>query len=252
MATQVAHCMYKRRRQQQHRLHNESSGRWFCLICDVSYEHSWAFEAHLELNCECTKVSNYDKYGLLKDPECDRIVECGPLCKCADKCVNRIVQRGSKAELELRRYEHKGWGVVTKKPLPRGVFVAEYLGEVISTDEAERRGKNEVTANLTYLYDLDKECTGAGDISDFCVDAKTHGNISRFFNHSCEPNMQTYAVYTEHRDPRLHRLAIFTNCDIEAGEELTIDYSPGSKNGEGLQVNKCYCGTSKCRKFMFY
>ncbi|KAJ2457399.1 hypothetical protein GGF42_002700 [Coemansia sp. RSA 2424] len=199
-------------------------------------------------DCECSSASNYDSCGLLKAAVKERIVECGPLCKCADNCVNRVVQRGSKVEFEIRRYAQKGWGVVTKKLLEKGTFVAEYVGEVISTDEAERRGLKDVTNGLTYLYDLDKEFTS--DIADFSIDAKTHGNISRFFNHSCNPNMKTFAVYIEHRDPRLHRLAIFTTRVVKAGDELTIDYSPGADIGEGLHLEKCYCGAPKCRGYM--
>ncbi|KAJ2820815.1 hypothetical protein GGI24_004377 [Coemansia furcata] len=201
-------------------------------------------------NCECTKERNYDNRGLLVSADTERIVECGPLCKCGDDCVNRVVQKGSKAVLELRRYPNKGWGVVTKRRLKKGAFVAEYVGEVITTDEAESRGFKDKPQGLTYLYDLDREFVN--EIGDFSIDAKTHGNISRFFNHSCEPNMRTCSIYIEHRDPRLHRLVIFTIRDIKAGDELTIDYSPSAVAGESVKADLCHCGSKKCRKFMYF
>ena len=34
-----------------------------------------------------------------------------------------------------------GWGVKTKDPIKKGQFAVEYVGEVISNDEAEERGK---------------------------------------------------------------------------------------------------------------
>ncbi|KAJ2489391.1 hypothetical protein IWW37_004013 [Coemansia sp. RSA 2050] len=201
-------------------------------------------------SCECTKERNYDNRGLLLSVGNERIVECGPLCKCGDNCVNRVVQKGSKVVLELRRYPYKGWGVVTKNRLKKGTFVAEYVGEVITSDEAESRGFKDKPQGETYLFDLDQEFVN--DACDFSIDAKTHGNISRFFNHSCSPNMNTRSIYIEHRDPRLHRLAIFTTRDVKAGEELTIDYSPAAVEGESVKGDPCHCGSSKCRKFMYF
>ncbi|KAJ2751625.1 hypothetical protein GGI19_004364 [Coemansia pectinata] len=201
-------------------------------------------------DCECMEDSSYDEHGLLKAEGNERIVECGPRCKCDNSCANRVVQRGSNARFEIRRFANKGWGVVAKQRLMQGTFVAEYVGEVISYDEAERRGLEDKAHGLTYLFDLDKEFTG--DIADFSIDAKTHGNVSHFFNHSCDPNMSAHAVYIEHRDPRLHHLAFFTTREVSAGEELTFDYSPSVAEADGLKMDTCYCGASNCRKHMYY
>ncbi|KAJ2474618.1 hypothetical protein IWW47_006670, partial [Coemansia sp. RSA 2052] len=115
---------------------------------------------------------------------------------------------------------------------------------------AESRGLEDNSQGLTYLFDLDREF--AGDVADFSIDAKNYGNVSHFFNHSCSPNMAAHAVYIEHRDPRLHRLAFFTTREVCAGEELTFDYSPAAVVGEGLQTVTCHCGADNCRKFMYY
>ncbi|KAJ2260865.1 hypothetical protein GGI01_002705 [Coemansia sp. RSA 376] len=201
-------------------------------------------------DCECMKVCCYDEHGLLKAGINDPITECGPCCKCDNSCVNRVVQRGSNARFEIRRFANKGWGVVAKQRLLPGTFVAEYVGEVISYDEAERRGLEDKAYGLTYLFDLDKEFSG--DTSDFSIDAKTCGNVSHFFNHSCDPNMSAHSVYIEHRDPRLHRLAFFTTREVSSGEELTFDYLPSVAKGDGLKMDTCYCGASNCRKYMYY
>ncbi|KAJ2744343.1 hypothetical protein GGI20_003036 [Coemansia sp. BCRC 34301] len=181
-------------------------------------------------DCECAKTTNYDARGLLRATVSERIVECGPLCKCADSCTNRVVQRGSKVQFELERYEHKGWGVVT---------------------EVSEEGHDPTTVTYTYMYDLDKVFI-TRDVADFCIDAKTHGNTARFFNHSCNPNMKNFAVYIKHRDPRLHRLAMFTTRDARAGDELILDYSPEIDAETGLKQSKCYCGLCKCRGFLSY
>lgn len=68
------------------------------------------------------------------------IVECGTNCKCcADKCVNRVVQRGLQHELELFKTKNRGWGVRTKTDLPEGVFVCNYAGDVLDSSTADKR-----------------------------------------------------------------------------------------------------------------
>ena len=37
------------------------------------------------------------------------------------------------------------------------------------------------------------------------IDAKSFGSVGRFFNHSCEPNMDKVTVFTDTHDPRMAR-----------------------------------------------
>lgn len=56
-----------------------------------------------------------------------------------------------------------------------------------------------------------------GDSRLFVVDAQERGNIGRFFNHSCDPNMEVQMVFIDTHDIRLPAIAFFTSCDVEAG-----------------------------------
>ena len=50
----------------------------------------------------------------------------------------------------------------TLQRIPKGSFVVEYVGEVITSDEAEIRGQSYDAEGLTYLFDLDlvaKRCS---------------------------------------------------------------------------------------------
>ncbi|CAG9536768.1 unnamed protein product [Cercopithifilaria johnstoni] len=81
----------------------------------------------------------------------------------------------------------------------------------------------------------------------YTIDAKKKGNIGRFFNHSCQPNIRTQLVYVDTHDFRLPWIAFFTTTKISAGSELFWDYgySEGAVDGKQLE---CFCGSRFCRK----
>lgn len=95
----------------------------------------------------------------------------------------------------------------------------EYVGEIITSEEAERRGQIYDRQGATYLLDLDY----LEDV--YTLDAAYYGNISHFVNHSCDPNLQVYNVFIDNLDERLPRIAFFATRTIRAGEELTFDYN---------------------------
>ena len=116
-----------------------------------------------------------------------------------------------------------------------GGFVCEYVGELISDAEAEQR------ENDSYLFDLENR-----DGDTFCIDANKFGNVTRFINHSCAPNLVPVKVFTSHQDLRFPHIAMFASKDIKKGDVLGFDY------GEKFWVIKhkeftCWCGLEKCK-----
>jgi len=67
---------------------------------------------------------------------------------------------------------------------------------------------------ITKLYVFFQE----GDT--YCMDAKHFGNIARFINHRCEPNLVPVSVFVDHQDLRFPRICLFAREDIPAGQEL--------------------------------
>ncbi|KAJ2162628.1 hypothetical protein GGF46_000501 [Coemansia sp. RSA 552] len=204
-------------------------------------------------DCDCMPVPYYDENGLLCTDYPGPISECSDLCECSADCPNRVVQRGNVIDIDIFRTGAKGWGALTRKAIRKGEYVCRYTGELLSSAEAERRNVNDTT----YLFDLDREVP-TGKQAQFTIDARSYGNVSHFFNHSCDPNMVIRAVYINHLDPRLHELAFFAIRDIGAGEELTFDYSPSSTDGPPLPRQRkdssmfdCHCGASDCRRHIF-
>ncbi|XP_066499971.1 histone-lysine N-methyltransferase SUV39H1-A isoform X5 [Hoplias malabaricus] len=137
--------------------------------------------------------------------------------------------------------------------------------QIITSEEAERRGETYDKQGATYLFDLDY----VDDV--YTVDAARYGNISHFVNHSCDPNLQVYNVFIDNLDERLPRIAFFAIRAIKSGEELTFDYKmtidPVVAESKRMDTNfslaeiqgtptqrmrmECKCGVEKCRKFLF-
>ncbi|KAM4696988.1 histone-lysine N-methyltransferase EHMT1 [Rhinophrynus dorsalis] len=193
-------------------------------------------------NCMCSQLSMrcwYDKEGRLL-PEFNMvepplIFECNHACSCWRDCRNRVVQNGLKVRLQLFRTKSKGWGVRSLQDIPLGTFVCEYVGELISDSEADLREDD------TYLFDLDNK---DGEI--YCIDARFYGNISRFINHLCEPNLLPVRVFMSHQDLRFPRIAFFSRRPILAGEEIGFDYGDRFWEIKG-KLFRCQCGSSKCK-----
>ncbi|XP_035781807.1 histone-lysine N-methyltransferase Su(var)3-9-like isoform X1 [Anopheles albimanus] len=149
------------------------------------------------------------------------IYECNRRCSCGPDCPNRVVQHGSRCNLTLFKTNNgRGWGVRTNVVICEGQYISEYCGEVIAYEEAEKRGREYDAVGRTYLFDLD--FNGADNL--YTLDAAYYGNISRFYNHSCDPNCGIWSVWIDCLDPNLPRLAFFALRRIEAGEELTFNY----------------------------
>merc|ERR1711874_851600 len=165
-----------------------------------------------------------------------------------------------------------GWGVKTLENIKSGSFVVDYVGEVITNDEAEERGKKYDAEGRTYLFDLD---FNLGDDNIYTVDAAFYGNLSHFINHSCDPNLSIFNCYINCLDPNLPQLAMFARRDIKKGEQITFDYCQNTNSaGNDCEADailaspftpktpvkddkpappkevkcECRCGAPRCRK----
>ncbi|XP_040297997.1 histone-lysine N-methyltransferase EHMT1 isoform X6 [Bufo bufo] len=193
-------------------------------------------------NCMCSQLSMrcwYDKSGRLL-PEFNMlepplIFECNHACSCWRNCRNRVVQNGLKVRLQMFRTKNMGWGVRSLQEIPMGTFVCEYAGELISDTEADVREED------TYLFDLDNK-----DGEVYCIDARFYGNISRFINHLCEPNLLPVRVFMSHQDLRFPRIAFFSSRQIHAGEQIGFDYGDRFWDIKS-KLFSCCCGSPKCK-----
>lgn len=161
--------------------------------------------------------------------------ECSPkTCPCADRCGNTKIQRHLTAPgVERFMTEKKGWGVKAKQPIKKGIYILEYVGEVVTEREFKDRMATRYTSD-THHYCLNLD-------GGLVIDGHRMGSDGRFVNHSCSPNceMQKWSVNG------LFRMALFAMRDIDPGEELTYDYNFSLFNpAEG---QPCRCETPQCR-----
>ncbi|XVE65171.1 hypothetical protein DITRI_Ditri07aG0159700 [Diplodiscus trichospermus] len=193
------------------------------------------------------------------------VYECGPTCKCPLSCHNRVSQHGIKFRLEIFKTESRGWGVRSLNSIPSGSFICEYAGELLEDKEAEERKGND-----EYLFDIGNNYSDSslwddlstlmpeahssfGQVvqeSGFTIDAAHHGNIGRFINHSCSPNLYAQNVLYDHEDKRIPHIMLFAAENIPPLQELTYHYNytidqVRDENG-GIKKKICYCGSSEC------
>ncbi|NXN16454.1 SETB2 methyltransferase, partial [Indicator maculatus] len=81
----------------------------------------------------------------------------------------------------------------------------------------------------------------------YVLDATKEGNVGRFLNHSCCPNLFAQSVFVETHNRSFPWVAFFTNRLVKAGTELTWDYGYEAGSMPGTEIS-CHCGVQKCRK----
>ncbi|XP_071959983.1 histone-lysine N-methyltransferase SETMAR-like [Antedon mediterranea] len=205
--------------------------------------------------CTCIKAygPNYDDKGHLLTitsnsslPYIKPIFECNGSCRCGDTCINRVVQNGIAIQLEAFMTENKGLGLRALQNIGKGQFVCEYAGEILGHSEAKSRTDVKTIDDMNYLLIL-KEHAGKETKITF-IDPTYIGNVGRFINHSCNPNLEVFPVRVNNEIPRA---ALFAKYDISSREELCYSYHGDLEPTQNIQNSKpCYCGSDKCRKYL--
>ncbi|CAN1839069.1 Histone-lysine N-methyltransferase, H3 lysine-9 specific SUVH4 [Linum perenne] len=233
--------------------------------------------------CACAKLNGSDFPYVHRDGGRPRLIEakdvvyeCGPSCGCGPSCVNRASQRGLRHRLEVFRTPKKGWAVRSWDFIYSGSPVCEYVGVLKKTEDVDSLTGNDYIFDIDCLQTMrglggrerrsrDASLPDSGSIAsdssksdsgpEFCIDAGPSGNVARFINHSCSPNLFVQCVLSSHQDLRLARVVLFAADNIPPLQELTYDYgyaldSVMGPNGKIKRV-PCFCGGADCRKRLY-
>ena len=145
------------------------------------------------------------------------------------------IAKTSNRRIQVRRSGVHGKGVFARQDIAKGDTIIEYVGEIISAQEAEDRHPHDPQdPNHTFYFQIDE---------DRVIDALHGGNSARWINHCCTPNCK----------PEVDEGRVFIKAkrNIVAGEELNYDYGliidePITK--KLIAQYPCWCGSPKCRK----
>ena len=107
-------------------------------------------------------------------------------------------------------------------PFKKRHKIAEYTGEKISNAEARRRAHRP----MLRICEVNRR---------WSLDGSRGGNGTHYINHSCSPN-----AFMQIQHNHILFLAL---RDIEAGEEITIDYESTLHSDD----KRCICGAGNCR-----
>lgn len=187
--------------------------------------------------CEC-RPDMENPCGL--DSEClNRMLmyEChAQVCPAKERCQNQRFTKRLFPESVPAKTSSRGWGLMTNVDIKKGQFVNEYVGDLIDEEECKKRilKAHEDNVSNFYMLTLDK---------NRIIDAGPKGNLSRFMNHSCQPNCETQK-WMVNGDVRV---GLFALHDIPAGSELTFNYNLDCL---GNEKKICGCGAPNCSGFL--
>ncbi|KAL9436162.1 hypothetical protein AB3S75_022256 [Citrus x aurantiifolia] len=208
-------------------------------------------QQHL-LNCRDCPLERSKNEGILEPCKGhlkrNIIKECWSKCGCYKQCGNRVVQRGISCKLQLFfTSDGKGWGLRTLEKLPKGAFVCEFVGEIVTITEFYQR--NTRKHNCPVLLDAFWVSQGVSkDEEALCLDATCYGNAARFLNHRCfDANLIEIPVQIETPEHHYYHVAFFTTREVDAFEELTWDYGIDFDDHDHLVKFRCRCGSNFCR-----
>ncbi|WRT63754.1 uncharacterized protein IL334_000679 [Kwoniella shivajii] len=131
----------------------------------------------------------------------------------ANCCGNVGIQKAVWPKLRVGISPVSGYGIFAGEPLDKDQMIGEYIGEVITPMEGERRDQINNQIGRQYIFTLNAESE---------IDAGNYGNITRYFNsakgNAVNIEAKTVVVGNE------QRIAFRTTRSIKQNEEIRFDY----------------------------
>lgn len=104
-----------------------------------------------------------------------------------------------------------GWGVFAARDFKKGSYIAEYTGIL------RKRQKSDRTNAYCFEYVVIPDAP-----TQFVIDAREQGGISRYINHSVNGNLEPTLATIGY----LTHVLLLAKRTIQKGEQLTYDYGP--------------------------
>jgi len=124
-----------------------------------------------------------------------------------------------------KRSDVHGVGVFARERISKNTRIVDYAGELVRNRDTGPREKRYQARGCIWIFRVNRL---------WSRDAAVGGNIARFINHSCRPNCWVEIAGTT--------IWIRASRTIDAGEELTYDYST---DGEPTIACRCRAGCTR-------
>ena len=162
--------------------------------------------------------------------------ECPP--DCHPGCQNQRFRARLYKKVSILEHEYLvAYGLKTAQKLQPNDFIMEYVGKIITKWELSERMQKVVGRPEHRFYFMNHE-------NGYVIDAGDKANLSRYINHSCNPNcyLSKWVV-----DGRIC-VGIHAKKIIARGEELTIAYDFDSESAKILLLPACRCNPAQCTR----
>lgn len=158
-----------------------------------------------------------------------------------------VIQRPTDTNTATRSTQDRDKGALVGGLEPAPLSAGDQL-QAQEKNVAMTTASPEQAANHTQAETNKQKCLkrAAKEENVYILDASKEGNVSRFFNHSCRPNLFIQNVFTDSHDPEFPVIAFFTSRVVKAGTELTWDYSARTLTAS-LQEVPCFCCSDSCQ-----
>tara|TARA_B100000989_G_C19501338_1_gene454422 strand:- start:259 stop:756 length:498 start_codon:yes stop_codon:yes gene_type:complete len=128
-----------------------------------------------------------------------------------------------------------GRGIVATKNIKKNTRIIQYVGEIVSKKEGDKRSGNRIKKYLksnrtgsVYIFELNKK---------YDIDGCFGYNKARYINHSCNPNCEVEISNDQ--------IWICSIKRIKKGEELSYDYGYTFDKND-YKDHECKCGSKYC------
>lgn len=177
---------------------------------------------------------------------------CGERCACTDCVLNPIEEAEKNISQKVRivrKDSNKGFAVESKVVYKSGFITGFFTGKLQGLKGIKAGSINESYSLNVFQKEKSMlmQLRGSKIDRDYrtalenayratCfIDPLEAGNFTRFFNHSCRPNLDMIRVFHGGLSPADVRIVFVTNTVIPNKTEMTFDYGPY------YRLSNCYC-----------
>jgi uncharacterized protein len=175
-----------------------------------------------------------EHWNALKDKIALKLHESGKIdAKLHAQSATQIHSKNITEYVDVVQSPIHGKGLCAAKDIPKNTYILEYVGDIITKDEYEKRTKihdekfkADPSIGQVYMFEIYENTYVDGDV-DY--------NYAKYVNHSCSPNVEVCTV----REGIWYK----TLQDIKKGEELFINYG---FDLDEYAKHPCKCGAPNC------